>query len=125
MWAIQWWFCILKPNWLGFYRSFLLTQTPLESCLLINVLRIVIRPSILMHCSANKILMDLNYFSCKLDQNREKLCSCQVETKLKYHCCGAVIIAEGTGSEVNPRVDLSLALVVLALPRVCLLPSYF
>ena len=43
---------------------------------------------------------------------------------LEFHCCGAVIqIAEGTGSEVNPRVDLPLALVVLALPRVCLLPS--
>ena len=42
---------------------------------------------------------------------------------LKFQCCGAVIIAEGTGSEVNPRVDLPLALVVLALPRVCLLPS--
>ena len=45
-------------------------------------------------------------------------------TVTKYHICGAVIIAEGTGSEVNPRVDRSLALVVLALPRVCLLPSF-
>ena len=45
--------------------------------------------------------------------------------QLEFHCCGAVIIAEGTGSEVNPRVDLPLALVVLALPRVCLLPSEF
>ena len=44
---------------------------------------------------------------------------------IKFHCCGAVIIAEGTGSEVNPRVDRPLALVVLALPRVCLLPSSF
>ena len=43
---------------------------------------------------------------------------------LKFHICGAVVIAEGTGSEVNPRVDLPLALVVLALPRVCLIPSY-
>ena len=43
---------------------------------------------------------------------------------LKFHICGAVIFAEGTGSEVNPRVDLPLALVFLALPRVCLLPSY-
>ena len=42
---------------------------------------------------------------------------------LEFHCCGAVVIAEGTGSEVNPRVDRPLALVVLALPRVCLLPS--
>ena len=42
---------------------------------------------------------------------------------LKFHICGAVIIAEGTGSEVNTRVDRPLALVVLALPRVCLLPS--
>ena len=42
---------------------------------------------------------------------------------LKFHICGAVIFAEGTGSEVNPRVDLPLALVILALPRVCLLPS--
>ena len=32
-------------------------------------------------------------------------------------------MAEGTGSEVNSRVDLPLALVVLALTRVCLLPS--
>jgi len=45
---------------------------------------------------------------------------------LEFHCCRAVIqIAEGTGSEVNPRVDLPLALVVLALPRVCLLPSIY
>ena len=44
---------------------------------------------------------------------------------LKFHICGAVIIAEGTGSEVNTRVDRPLALVVLALPRVCLLPSLF
>ena len=41
---------------------------------------------------------------------------------LEFHCC-VIQIAEGTGSEVNPRVDLPLALVVLALPRVCLLPS--
>ena len=25
---------------------------------------------------------------------------------LKFHICGAVVIAEGTGSEVNPRVDI-------------------
>ena len=44
-------------------------------------------------------------------------------TFLKLQRSRAVLIAEGTCSEVNPRVDLPLALVVLALPRVCLLPS--
>ena len=44
-------------------------------------------------------------------------------TVTKIYICGAVIIAEGTGLEVNPRVDRPIALVVLALPRVCLLPS--
>ena len=62
------------------YRSFLLSQTPFESWLLINVLRNIIRPSCTAASdSANKILMDLNCFSCKLDQNREKLHSFQIE----------------------------------------------
>ena len=52
-----------------------------------------------------------------------KLHPCFFTIFLKFHWSRAVIIAEGTGSEVNPRVDLRLALVVLALPRVCLLPS--
>ena len=38
-------------------------------------------------------------------------------------CCEAAVFAEGTGSEVNSRVDKPLALTSLALPRVCLFPS--
>ena len=62
------------------YRSSPLTQTPFESWLLINVLRNIIRPSCMQpRTQLTKSWWIWNGFSCKLDQNREKLHNFQVE----------------------------------------------